>query len=266
MLRSSFQTHPYHLVEPSPYPLITSFALLTTTIAAVISFHGFNNGAVLLILGLLTTLFSIILWFKDVTREGTFTGNHTFAVQKGLHLGFVLFVASEVMFFLSIFWAYFHSSLAPAVELGSVWPPVGIEPLNPFEIPLLNTVLLLSSGAAVTYAHHCLIQGNRAGVIYGLILTIVLAIAFTALQGYEYINASFTIADSCYGSTFFIATGFHGFHVIIGTIFLTVCFFRIVAYHFTDHHHIGLETSIFYWHFVDLIWLFLYAAVYLWAY
>ena len=196
----------------------------------------------------------------------TFTGNHTTIVQKGLNLGFILFVASEVMFFVSIFWAYFHSSLAPTVDLGSVWPPAGIEPLNPFEIPLLNTILLLSSGATVTYAHHSLIQGNRAGTIYGLIATILLAIAFTSLQGYEYVNAGFTIADSAYGSTFFIATGFHGLHVLIGTIFLLVSLFRIISYHFTDHHHVGLEVSILYWHFVDIVWLFLYIAVYLWAY
>ena len=265
MLRS-IQSFPYHLVEPSPYPIITSFALLTTTLSGVISIHGFSYGPILVLLGFLSTLLCITLWFKDITREGTFSGNHTIAVQKGLNLGFILFVASEVIFFVSIFWAYFHSALAPTVDLGSIWPPAGIEPLNPFEIPLLNTVLLLSSGATVTYAHHCLIQGNRAGTIYGLIGTIVLAIAFTSLQGYEYVNASFTIADSAYGSTFFIATGFHGLHVIIGTIFITVSLIRIIAYHFTDHHHVGLEVSILYWHFVDVVWLFLYACVYLWAY
>jgi cytochrome c oxidase subunit 3 len=247
MNRNIIQNHPYHLVELSPYPLLASFALLILTLSGVITFHGYSNGSFLLIVGFVSTIFSISLWFKDVTRESTYQGHHTIAVQKGLLLGFVLFVTSEVMFFLSIFWAFFHSSLAPAVELGTLWPPAGIEPLNPFEVPLLNTVILLSSGATVTYAHHSLIMGNREGALYGLIATIVLAVVFTLFQGFEYYNAPFTFSDGVYGSTFFMATGFHGFHVLIGTIFLTVMFFRIVAYHLTDHHHLGFESAILYW-------------------
>src|SRR5579862_8123042 len=218
----SIQAHPYHLVEPSPWPLLASFSLLTITLSGVITFHGYSNGVFLLILGLITLIFTIALWFRDVTREGTFQGHHTIAVQKGLTLGFVLFVVSEVFFFISIFWAFFNSSLSPAVELGAHWPPAGIEPLNPWEIPLLNTVILLSSGATVTYAHHSLIQGNRIGVIYGLVFTIILAIVFTALQGIEYTVSSFTISDGTFGSCFFFGTGFHGLHVIIGTAFLSV--------------------------------------------
>jgi cytochrome c oxidase subunit 3 len=229
------------------------------------TFHGYSNGCFLLVLGLLSTLFGMALWFKDVTRESSFQGHHTIAVQKSIMLGFVLFVASEIMFFLSIFWAFFHSSLAPTVDLGSHWPPVGIVPLNPFEIPLLNTVILLSSGAFVTYAHHSLIAANREGVLYGLIATIILAVLFTGLQGYEYYNAPFSIADSVYGSTFFIATGFHGFHVQIGTVFLAFCFIRVLNYHFTDHHHLGFEAAILYWHFVDVVWLFLFISVYWWG-
>lgn len=195
----------------------------------------------------------------------TFQGHHTFAVQKGLSLGFVLFVVSEVFFFISIFWAFFHSSLSPTVELGAHWPPAGIETLNPWEVPLLNTVILLSSGATVTYAHHSLIQGNRAGVIYGLIATVVLAAVFTGFQGFEYYNAPFTFSDGVYGSTFYMATGFHGIHVIIGTIFLTVGLFRVLSYHLTDHHHLGFEQAILYWHFVDVVWLFLFISVYWWG-
>ena len=248
MNRNFIQGHPYHLVEPSPYPLLASMALLITTLSAVMTFHGYSNGVFLLLLGILSTVLSMGLWFKDVIREATYQGHHTIAVQKGLMLGFILFVASEVMFFLSIFWAFFHSSLAPTVELGASWPPAGIEPLNPFEIPLLNTVILLSSGAAVTYAHHSLIQGNREGVLYGLIATIVLAIVFTGFQGYEYYNAPFTFSDGAYGSTFFMSTGFHGFHCILGSIILTVILFRVISYHFTDHHHLGFESAILYWH------------------
>jgi len=211
------------------------------------TFHGYSNGSFLLLLGFLSTLIGMTIWFKDVIREGTYQGHHTIAVQKGLMLGFVLFVTSEVMFFLSIFWAFFHSSLSPTVELGSSWPPVGIEPLNPFEIPLLNTVILLSSGATVTYGHHSLIMGNREGVLTILIMTILLALFFTGLQGFEYYNAPFTFADGAYGSTFFIATGFHGLHVLIGTLFLFVCFIRIFSYHLTEHHHLGFEAAILYW-------------------
>ena len=228
-------------------------------------FNGFANGGYLVIIGFLTTLSSMILWFRDVVAEGTLLGNHTFAVQKGLNLGVALFIISEVFFFISIFWAYFHSALAPTVELGNAWPPAGIDPLNPFEIPLLNTVLLLSSGASVTYAHHSLIEGNRRGTLLGIIITVTLAVLFTALQGLEYYEAPFTITDGAYGSTFFFATGFHGIHVIIGTAFIAVAFFRILSYHLTDHHHLGFEASILYWHFVDVVWLFLYVSIYWWG-
>jgi cytochrome c oxidase subunit 3 len=222
-------------------------ALLTTTLSAVLSFHGHSNGAFLLSVGLIATVSTMTLWFISVAREATLQGHHTITVQRGLTLGFLLFVVSEVFFFISVFWGFFHSALAPTVELGAHWPPAGIEPLNPFEVPLLNTVILLSSGATVTYAHHSIIQGFRAGTVYGFIFTVLLAILFTALQGYEYYNAPFTISDGVYGSTFFFGTGFHGLHVIIGTIFLTVCLFRFISYHFTDHHHLGLEAAILYW-------------------
>jgi cytochrome c oxidase subunit 3 len=180
-------------------------------------------------------------------------------------MGVGLFILSEVFFFISVFWAYLHSSLAPTVEIGSQWPPAGIPVINAFELPLLNTILLLSSGATVTYAHHSLIQGNRRGTILGLIITIAFAVLFTACQGIEYSNAGFTIADGVYGSTFFFSTGFHGIHVLVGTIFILVGFFRILSYHVTDIHHLGFEASILYWHFVDVVWLFLFVLVYWWG-
>jgi cytochrome c oxidase subunit 3 len=246
--RTQFQAHPYHMVEPSPWPILVSFALLTMMVSAVLYFNGIQHSEILLTFGFLSVLFGMILWFRDIITEGTFLGDHTFAVQKGITMGVALFILSEVFFFFSIFWAYFHSSLAPTVELGSHWPPAGIEALNPFAIPLLNTVLLLSSGATVTYAHHALIQGNRSGTILGVAMTLVFAIVFTALQGVEYNEAGFTIADGVYGSTFYFATGFHGIHVIVGTAFIAVAFFRIINYHLTDHHHLGFESSILYWH------------------
>jgi len=263
--RHSYQGHPYHLVEPSPWPLLTSFALLTLTTSAVMYFHGYTHGLTLLVAGFFATLFAMILWFRDVSAEGAYLGNHTFAVQKGLTLGVALFIVSEVFFFLSLFWAFFHSALAPTVELGSHWPPQGIDALSPYEIPLLNTIILLSSGAAVTYAHHSLIQGNRRGTILGIVVTVILAAIFTGLQGVEYMNAGFTIADGAYGSTFYMATGFHGLHVFIGTMFIVVALFRVLSYQLTDHHHLGFESSILYWHFVDVVWLFLYISIYWWG-
>jgi cytochrome c oxidase subunit 3 len=263
--RTQFQAFPYHLVEPSPWPLLTSFALLTLTISAVLYFHGFANAGYLLSLGFVLTTSAMVLWFRDVVTEGTYLGDHTSQVQKGLTLGVALFIISEVFAFLSVFWAYFHSSLAPAIEIGSSWPPQGISALDPFAIPLLNTILLLSSGATITYAHHALIKGNRYGAILGTILTTIFALVFTGLQGVEYQQAGFTIADSVYGTVFYAATGLHGFHVIIGTLFIGVGLFRIISYHLTDMHHLGFESAILYWHFVDVVWLFLYVAVYWWG-
>lgn len=187
------------------------------------------------------------------------------AVQKGMSLGVMLFIVSEALFFLAIFWAYFHNALTPGIELGAQWPPMGIEPVNPFELPLVNTVILLSSGATITYGHHSLIKGDRKGVIYGTTLTIALALLFTSIQILEYFVSSFTISDGVFGSCFFFGTGFHGFHVIIGTIFIAVGLWRISRYHLTDHHHLGYESSILYWHFVDVVWLFLYCTIYYWG-
>jgi heme/copper-type cytochrome/quinol oxidase subunit 3 len=186
-------------------------------------------------------------------------------VQLGLRFGMVLFIVSEVMFFVAFFWAFFWASLAPVPEIASVWPPKNIEVLAAFEVPFLNTLILLSSGATVTWAHHAVLAGQHRPVILGLICTIILAAAFTGLQVFEYVGANFTISDSIYGSTFYMATGFHGFHVFVGTCFLTVCLFRALAYHFTSRHHFGLEAAIMYWHFVDVVWLFLFVAVYYWG-
>jgi cytochrome c oxidase subunit 3 len=264
-LKKEFQAYPYHMVEASPWPLLTSFAVMSMMASAVLYFNGVNLGGFLLTLGFTSTLFAFIFWFRDIATEGTYLGDHTLIVQKGLTLGVALFIVTETFFFLSIFWAYFHSSLSPTVELGSHWPPAGIEALNPFAIPLLNTILLLSSGAFITWAHHALILGDRKAALYGTFITIVLAVLFTALQGVEYVNAGFTIADGVYGSCFFFGTGFHGLHVIIGTIFIAVGLYRIYNYSVTETHHIGYEASILYWHFVDVVWLFLYVSIYWWG-
>ena len=264
-IRSLFQAHPYHLVSPSPWPIYCSISLLALTVSSVSYFHSFNYSGYVVLFSLFSLINSMILWFRDISAEGSYIGNHTLAVQRGLNIGVALFIVSEALFFLAIFWAFFHSALSPTVELGAHWPPIEIESINQFELPLLNTVLLLSSGITVTYSHHSLIQGNRSGALYGLMYTIILAIVFTLFQGVEYTVSSYTIADSVFGSSFYFGTGFHGLHVIIGTIFLGAGLLRLVLYLLTDNHHLGLESGILYWHFVDVVWLFLFVTVYYWG-
>lgn len=265
LLRSNFNFHPFHLVLPSPWPIYTSMSLLSLTTIGVLTVNGFNNSAIFLLFAFISLILSMSLWFRDITSEGTYLGDHTSAVQRGLNIGIGLFILSEALFFLAIFWTYFHSSLSPIMEVGTHWPPAGIESINPFELPLMNTIILLASGVAVTYGHHSLIEGNRDGSLIGSIITILLAILFTILQGVEYSVSSFDITDGTYGSIFFFGTGFHGFHVMIGTAFIAVGLWRIYAYHLTDNHHLGFESSILYWHFVDVIWLVLFISFYYWG-
>ena len=207
----NFQHHPYHLVSPSPWPVYTSICLGNLAINAAFSMHGFSNSYIIWYIVGILVIYSMSLWFRDIITEGTFLGDHTLAVQKGLYIGVILFIVSEALFFMAIFWAFFHSALTPTVELGSQWPPIGIEPINPFELPLLNTIILLSSGATITFGHHSLIKGNRKGSLYGTTFTILLAIIFTLFQGIEYSVSSFTISDSVFGTCFFFGTGFHGY-------------------------------------------------------
>ena len=234
-----------------------------TTIGSVIYFH--YSFIILSALGLICVLTCLFFWCRDVVRESTFQGHHTKRATQGLKMGFILFIVSEVLLFFSFFWAFFHSSLSPAVEIGCNWPPLGINPLDPFSVPLLNTTILLSSGATVTWAHHSIVSGDRNEALTGLLCTVILGIIFTCLQAFEYVEAPFSIADSVYGSVFFIATGFHGFHVIVGTIFLFVCLIRLNNFHFTRTHHLGFEAASWYWHFVDVVWLFLYVCIYWWG-
>jgi cytochrome c oxidase subunit 3 len=261
----SLPAHPYHIVDQSPWPLALSGVLLSLTISAVLSFHGYVMGDFLLTCSFMLLIWGMSLWFKDIITEASYLGAHTEKVQKGISLGVVLFIISEVFFFLSIFWAYFHSSLAPAIELGSEWPPKGIEPVDASEVPTANTTILLSSGSAVTVSHHSLVNQLMDWANYGSVATIVLAVLFTALQVLEYFGVSYTITDSVFGSTFFMATGFHGLHVIIGTLFLLVGAIRIYSYQVTNTHHVGVESGILYWHFVDVVWLILFGAVYFWG-
>nr|YP_089622.1 cytochrome c oxidase subunit III [Uraeotyphlus cf. oxyurus MW-212]AAS13750.1 cytochrome c oxidase subunit III [Uraeotyphlus cf. oxyurus MW-212] len=257
------QSHAFHMVNPSPWPLTGAIAALMLTSGLAMWFH-FDTMKILLV-GLLILLLTMYQWWRDVIRESTFQGHHTQPVQKGLRYGMILFITSEVFFFLGFFWAFYRASLAPTVELGESWPPAGVFPLDPFEVPLLNTAVLLASGVTVTWAHHSIMAANRKEAIQSLTLTILLGLYFTFLQATEYYEAPFTISDGVYGSTFFVATGFHGLHVIIGSSFLAVCLMRQAMFHFTSQHHFGFEAAAWYWHFVDVVWLFLYVSIYWWG-
>ncbi len=269
----SQQAHPYHLVSPSPWPVVGAFGALTLAVGGIMYMHELAYGNAVLAIGALLVAFTMFVWWRDVVREGEHEGHHTPVVQLGLRYGMVLFIASEVMFFLAWFWAFFDASLfadeaqqvARVMYTGGTWPPTGVEVFDPFHLPLLNTIILLTSGATVTWAHHALREGKRSGLIQGLVVTVALGVAFTAVQAYEYSHAPFGFADGIYSSTFFMATGFHGAHVLIGSIFLIVCLARSIAGHFKPEHHFGFEAAAWYWHFVDVVWLFLFFAVYWWG-
>ena len=270
--------HDYHLVDPSPWPLTGSIFAFMTAVGAImwmktLSLFGLHLGPVLLGVGFAGILYVMAAWWRDVINEAEHGGYHTRVVQISHRYGMILFIASEVMFFVAWFWAFFDASLfanesiqeARVAFTGGVWPPKGTEVLDPFHFPLLNTLILLTSGTTVTWAHHGLLHNDRAALKNGLILTILLGMIFTCVQAWEYAHAPFGFKDSIYGTTFFMATGFHGFHVLIGTIFLFVCLCRAYAGHFTPEHHLGFEFAAWYWHFVDVVWLCLFCCIYVWG-
>lgn len=254
---------PFHLVEYSPWPLTGSIAALILTVGIASWFH--NYGILCFFSALFITLITIYQWWRDISREGSLQGHHTTSVVTGLRWGIILFITSEVLFFFAFFWAFFHRRLAPTDQLGCIWPPSGITPINPFSVPLLNTAVLLASGITVTWSHHSLLARNFSQAAQALLLTVTLGVYFTILQAQEYVEASFSIADRVYGSTFFVATGFHGLHVLIGSTFLLICLVRLSQNHFSNAHHFGFEAAAWYWHFVDVVWIFLYTFIYWWG-
>jgi len=286
--------HDYHLLNPSPWPIVGSAAALVLAIGAIVWMKSLNGGpgvfgirgSWLFGLGVMGVLYTMFMWWRDVIKEAH-AGDHTPVVQLHLRYGMIMFIASEVMFFVAWFWAFFDAALFPAAvaplansnELvgmverntltGGVWPPKPSEhftaTFDPWGLPLVNTLVLLLSGTTVTWAHHALLENNRKGLIWGLTLTVILGAFFTVLQAYEYGHAAFHYSGHIYGATFFMATGFHGAHVLIGTIFLAVCLFRALKGHFTPKQHFGFEAAAWYWHFVDVVWLFLFACIYVWA-
>nr|YP_010318765.1 cytochrome c oxidase subunit III [Asemonea sichuanensis]ULX45814.1 cytochrome c oxidase subunit III [Asemonea sichuanensis] len=255
--------HPYHMVSMSPWPLLVGFCILNIIIGLVKMFIFMEMDLFLTSLFLL--FFISFLWWRDVIRESTFQGHHFSVVLMGLMFGMILFIISEIFFFVSFFWAFFHSSLSPNVELGILWPPEGIISFNPFQVPLLNTVILLVSGISITWSHQEILNLNWSKAKNSLMLTWMLGIYFLMLQGFEYFMATFSISDSVYGSTFFMTTGFHGFHVMIGSLFLYIIWMRMLKFHFSSSHHFGFEAAAWYWHFVDVVWLFLFSMMYWWG-
>lgn len=267
------QHHDYHLVDPSPRPLITSFAAFFMALGGAFLFSDEYSsvGKIVFPLGLVTLLWSVYMWWKDVIKEGAVDKAHTLVVQKGLRLGMILFIVSEIMFFFAFFWSFFKAFLAPADILdddgifpiaAGIWPPEGIITFDAWDLPLINTLILLLSGTTVTWAHHALLNKNRKSLITGLSLTVALGVIFSLLQALEYSHAAFGFTDGIYASNFYLATGFHGVHVIFGTIFLAVCLVRAIKDQFTPENHLGFEFAAWYWHFVDVVWIFLFVWVY----
>jgi cytochrome c oxidase subunit 3 len=276
------KTHDFHILPPSIWPLMASMSALLLTGGGVMWMHKQPFGSMVFGLGALGILYVFFAWWSDVIKEAH-AGDHTPVVSLHQRYGMILFIASEVMFFVGWFWAWFDFSLFPSpLQVGHdgtvenligqdgaaallQWPPKGVEVIDPFAFPLLNTLILLCSGTTVTWAHHSLIHGDREGLKRGLWLTIILGVIFSSIQAYEYAHAPFAFKGLNYGAAFYMATGFHGFHVLVGTIFLIVCLVRTYKGHFTPKQHFGFEAAAWYWHFVDVVWLFLFVAVYVWG-
>jgi cytochrome c oxidase subunit 3 len=273
-MAGSVKAHDYHILPPSPWPLIGSISAFVLAVGAVLwmkamPLFGMQMGSLVFFAGLIGVVYTMFGWWMDVVREAE-NGEHTRVVQMHHRYGMILFILSEVMFFVAWFWAYFDVALFPGDTIqfqrgeliGGQWPPKDIAVFNPWELPLFNTLILLTSGTTVTFAHHALLNGDRDGFKKGLWLTVALGLLFSAVQLFEYSHAGFSFSGHIYGATFFMATGFHGFHVIVGTIFLAICLYRATLGHFTPEQHLGFEFAAWYWHFVDVVWLFLFAAIY----
>lgn len=264
----------YHLVSNSPWPITTAITILSLILGNILNFQNQKiiilnelkiDGIELIILSLIGLTFSCYYWFKDIIIEGTYVGEHTEKVQKGLNLGFILFVISEICVFFGLFFSYFYNALVPAIEVGGLWPPVGIITLDYKAVPLLNTLILLSSGFSITACHNYILNRDFSKSFVYLLITIILGLIFIFFQYIEYYSSAFTISDSVFGSSFFILTGTHGLHIIIGTIFLILTLIRLGLSHYTNFHHIQFSAAAIYWHFLDAVWLVLYFVLYCWA-
>lgn len=257
------KNHDYHVLPPSPWPFLGAVSTFIMLVGAVLWFHDYAPWV--FFAGLFMVFYTMYVWWRDVIHESR-VGDHTPVVMIGLRYGMILFIISEVMFFSAWFWSFIKHAIYPMDAIDNVWPPAGIETFDPWHLPFINTLVLLCSGCAVTWAHHALVhENNRDHLKWGLWLGIGLGILFTFFQAYEYSHAAFGFAGNIYGANFFMATGFHGFHIIVGTIFLIVCLYRVYAGDFTPEKHVGFEAAAWYWHFVDVVWLFLFAIIYIWG-
>nr|ALO64526.1 cytochrome c oxidase subunit III [Andrena semilaevis] len=260
----SNSNHPFHMVTLSPWPILTSINIMNTFMSMILFIYMKMTS--IMLMSMFTLILCLMQWWRDVIRESTYQGYHTLTVTKLIKMSMILFIISELMFFVAFFWTYFHSSIAPSIEIGMTWPPTSIKQLNPYNIPLLNSVVLISSGMTITWTHYSMLTEKMTETKISFLMTIILGMYFTFLQIIEYFEATFCFNDSIYGSIFFMTTGFHGSHVNIGLIFLSSCFMRLTKNHFSKIHHLHFETASWYWHFVDIIWLFLYITIYWWNY
>nr|ARX96658.1 cytochrome c oxidase subunit 3 [Eucera floralia] len=258
------KNHPFHMVTLSPWPILLSLCLMNLLMSTLIWMYLYTY--IMMIFNFFTFIYCLIHWFRDVIRESTFQGCHTYMVIKFLKFSMILFIISELFFFISFFWTYFHSSIVPNIEINMMWPPKNINFFNPYDIPLLNSIILITSGITVTWNHYCMLNFKYKLFNYTLIITIMLGMYFSLIQYIEYYEASFTFNDGIYGSIFFLMTGFHGLHVIIGILMLLSCYIRFKMNQFSTIHHFNYILSLWYWHFVDVIWLFLYIFIYWWMY
>ena len=261
------KNHDFHILPPSSLPFIVSVSTFVMLFGAVLFMKGITPW--MFFIGLVGVLYVMYAWWANVVHEGQ-SGDHTPVVRIGLRYGVILFIMSEAMFFVAWFWSFFKAAMYPMgpnyPAVDGVWPPEGIITFDPWHLPFINTLILLCSGFACTWAHHALShENNRKDLVWGLTLSVILGVFFTVLQVYEYTHAAFGFAGNIYGANFFMATGFHGFHVVVGTIFLLVCLIRANKGHFTPKQHVGFEAAAWYWHFVDVVWLFLFAAIYVWG-
>ncbi len=266
----SGKPHPFHVPHASVWPFLAAVAAGVMALGMVLFMHnvewlGFHVGAKGLVLGALGVLAMMWVWWRDVIHEAVVEKAHSPVTKIGLRYGMALFISSEVMFFVAFFWAFFEASLFPKEAIGFIWPPATVEAIKAFDLPFLMTMILLLSGCTVTWAHHAILEGKQAESVKALVITVALGVVFTGFQLYEYHHATFPFKGGIYSSAFYMATGFHGFHVLVGSIFLAVCLFRAQKGHFTPQSHFGFEAAAWYWHFVDVVWLFLFVAIYWWG-
>ena len=262
--------HPYHIVRPSIWPFIGSIAAGLFVMGIVWFMHDiklaeFNIGIKGIAIGFIAILLVMFFWWKDVIYETVTEKVHNKITEVGMRYGMALFIASEVMFFVAFFWAFFNGAFYPTEAIGFTWPPQGLEVIPAFPLPFLMTLILLLSGCTVTWAHHAILEGHNDQAVQALGLSVFLGFVFLCFQVYEYDHAKFGFSEGIYPSAFYMATGFHGFHVFVGTVFLAVCWWRAAQGHFTKDKHFGFEAAAWYWHFVDVVWLFLFVAVYWWG-